>query len=143
MSERRTRATDEGGELAPILVAVRGLSAGRVALGLGMALIPRQATRPWIGRDAQRPTTAMVVRAHGIRDALLGVVALQAIAAPPAGARYLRALSLVDAVDLAATVAARRALPRTSTPLIAALAGAAVAVQLCAARHLEAARSAP
>jgi hypothetical protein len=116
---------------------VRLLSAGRVALGLSIALLPRHVTRPWIGRDARRPATATVARAHGVREALLGVVALQCADRPQEGARFLQALSLVDAADLGATYAARRALPRTSTPLIAALAGAAIAVQLSAARRLQ------
>jgi hypothetical protein len=116
----------------------RGLNLGRAALGASMAVMPRQVARPWIGRDAGRPATAAVVRAHGIRDALLGVLALRAIDGADDGPRLLRALAVVDAVDLAVTYAARRALPRTSVPLIAALAGAAVAGQLCAARHVAA-----
>jgi hypothetical protein len=100
-----------------------------------MALAPRQLTRPWLGRDANRPATATVVRAHGAREALLGCVELHALDRPRDGARFLCALSLVDAFDLGATYAARRALPPTSTPLIAALAGVAIVVQLRAAQR--------
>ena len=118
------------------LQAARSLSAARAVLGLSMALAPRRVTRPWIGRDAARPATAMVVRAHGVRETLLGVVALRAAGRPGEGGRFLCALSAVDAADLAATYAARRALPATSPPLIAALAAAGIAVQLDAARAL-------
>jgi hypothetical protein len=113
---------------------VRVLGAGRAGLGLAMVLAPRLVTRPWLGRDARRPATATVVRAQGIREVVLGALEVRAAAdRSAAGGRFLQALAAVDAVDLAATYAARRALPRASTPLIAALAGTAIVVQLRAA----------
>jgi hypothetical protein len=70
------------------------------------------------------------------RDATLGAIALQAIGSPASGARCLRALAVVDLVDIAATWGGRRSLPRTSVPLIALLAAPAAALQLWAAGRL-------
>jgi hypothetical protein len=112
---------------------VRLIGAGRAGLGLAMLLAPRHVTLPWLGRDALRPATATVVRAQGVREIVLGTLEAQVADRPRDGARLLSALAAVDAVDLAATYAARRALPSYSPPLIAVLAGAAIAVQLGAA----------
>jgi hypothetical protein len=122
---------------------VRLIGAGRAGLGLAMLAAPRRVTRPWLGRDARRPATATVVRAQAVREVVLGAMELQAAARPRDGARLLRALVVVDAVDLAATYAARRALPRASTPLIALLACAAIAVQLRASARPGRRRAAP
>jgi hypothetical protein len=122
---------------------VRLLGAGRAGLGAAMLLAPRQVTRPWLGRDARRPATATVVRAQGIREVVLGTIEVQAANRPHAGARFLQALAAVDAVDLAATYAARRALPRASAPLVAALAATAIVVQLGASARLVSRPAAP
>jgi hypothetical protein len=117
----------------------RALNVGRVALGLGLVLAPRRSLRVWIGADADRPGTAVVARAHGIRDALLGTIALQTLDPPQAALRYHSSLAVCDAVDLGATLAARRSLPRTGTVLVSALAAVGVAGQLWVAAQLGAA----
>jgi hypothetical protein len=119
--------------------AARALNVARIALGLGLVLAPRLAARAWIGDDAARPGTRVVLRAHGIRDALLGALALHTVDAPQVGPRYQAALAVADAVDFAATVAARRSLPRAGAVLVAAMAAAGVAGQLWVAQRLRAA----
>jgi hypothetical protein len=119
--------------------AARALNAGRIALGLSLVLAPRLTARTWIGDDAERPGTRVVLRAHGIRDALLGALALHTVDAPQVGPRYQATLAVVDAVDFAATVAARRSLPRAGAVLVAAMAAAGVAGQLWVAERLRAA----
>jgi hypothetical protein len=115
----------------------RVLNVGRIALGLSLLLAPRLSARAWIGADAARPGTAAVARAHGIRDAVLGVIALQTIDDPLYGPRCQRLAGLCDAVDLGATVAARRSLPPTGI-LVGLLAAVGLAGQLWVAAELAA-----
>ena len=115
----------------------RVLNVGRIALGLTLLLAPRLSARAWIGADAARPGTAAVARAHGVRDAVLGVIALQTIDDPLYGPRCQRLAGLCDAVDLGATVAARRSLPPTGA-LVGLLAAAGLVGQLWVAAELAA-----
>jgi hypothetical protein len=116
----------------------RALNVGRIALGLSLLLAPRLSARAWIGADAARPGTAAVARAHGIRDAVLGVIALQTIDDPLYGPRCQCLAGVCDAVDLGATVAARRSLPPTGI-LVGLLAAVGLAGQLWVAAELAAA----
>jgi hypothetical protein len=115
----------------------RVLNVGRIALGLSLLLAPRLSARAWIGADAARPGTAAVARAHGVRDAVIGVIALQTIDDPLYGPRCQRLAGLCDAVDLGATVAARRSLPPTGI-LVGLLAAVGLAGQLWVAAELAA-----
>ena len=113
----------------------RVLNVGRIVLGLSLVVAPRATARGWIGADADRPGTAVVARAHGIRDAVVGVVALQTVDDPLHGPRCQRLAGLCDAVDLGATLAARRSLPWTGV-LVGLLATVGVAGQLWVAGRL-------
>jgi hypothetical protein len=116
---------------------VRVLAGGRVAIGAGLVAAPRLASGLWIGRDAASPAVAPLGRALGVREIVLGAMALHTLDRPAVARRWLRALALCDAVDLAANVAARRALPAPGVALIAALAGVSGGGLLWAARALE------
>jgi hypothetical protein len=122
--------------LSPRDVA-RVVAAGRVAVGAALLIAPRLSTRLWLGSDAVRPGVRVIARALGVRDLTSGIVALHTIDAPDVGARWLRTLAAIDAVDFAATLAARRDLPRGGVALVAAMAGAGVAGQLWAANGLD------
>jgi hypothetical protein len=115
----------------------RVLNVGRIALGLGLLLAPRLTARAWIGADAGRPGTAVVARAHGVRDAVVGVIALQTLDDPLYGPRFQRLAGLCDAVDLGATLAGRRSLPPTGI-LVGLLAAVGLAGQLWVAAELAA-----
>ena len=117
----------------------RLLNVGRVALGVGLVIAPRRLLRTWIGADADRPGTAVVARAHGTRDAVLGALALHTLDHPQVGPRYQRTVALCDAVDFGVTVMARRSLPRSSA-LVALMAIGAVGAQLWAASELASAQ---
>lgn len=117
----------------------RVLAGGRIAIGAALLATPRLSLAMWIGRDAAVPAVAPVGRALGIREVVLGAMALHTIDRPQVAARWLRALAACDAVDLVATLAARRALPAHGRPLIVAMAGAAAAGQLWVAREIAAA----
>ncbi|HVL30956.1 MAG TPA: hypothetical protein VM299_01865 [Solirubrobacteraceae bacterium] len=113
----------------------RALNIGRIALGTCLVLAPRRTARAWLGRDADRPGTAVVARAHGVRDAVVGAIALHTLDSEQVGPRCQRVLAICDAVDFGATLAARRQLPRSAS-LVAALAAAGVAGQLWVAGRL-------
>jgi hypothetical protein len=117
----------------------RILAAGRIAIGAALLAAPRPAVGMWIGRDAAAATVAPLGRALGAREVVLGAIALHTLDRPQVGPRWLRTLAACDAVDLAATLAARRALPAFGRALVVAMAGAGVAGQLWAARALAAA----
>jgi hypothetical protein len=114
----------------------RILNTGRIAIGLGLVIAPRLAARAWIGAEADGPGTQAVARAHGIRDALLGAIALHTLDSPQVAPRYQATLAICDAVDLGATLAARRSLPWTGTVLVSAMAATGVAGQLWVAAKL-------
>ncbi len=117
----------------------RVFAAGRIAIGAGLLLAPRLTLGMWIGRPAADGATAPVARALGVREVVLGAMALHTLDRPQVAARWLRALAACDAVDLAATVAARRSLPLPGRVLVTALASTGAAGQLWVAAQLEAA----
>ena len=89
----------------------RVLGAGRAVLGAGLLVAPAALGRPWIGAAADTPGAQVALRGLGVRDLVLGGIALhlaphgRRAAAPPTRC------ALSDAVDFGATLAARRALP--------------------------------
>jgi hypothetical protein len=122
----------------------RVLAFGRIAIGAGLLAAPRLTTSMWLGRDAASPAVAPLGRALGVREVVLGAMALHVLDRPEVAQRWLRALSACDVVDLAATVATRRALPAPGVMLVGALASAGAAGQLWAAARLAgAAEAAP
>jgi hypothetical protein len=114
----------------------RALNRGRIAVGLALVLLPRRAARGWIGGVADNPGVQALARAHGIRDALLGALALHTIDNPQAGPRYQATLAICDAVDLGATIAARRSLPWTGRWGVAAMAAGGMVTQVWVAAQL-------
>jgi hypothetical protein len=119
--------------------AARLLAAGRVAIGAGLLVAPRLSLGMWIGRDAAAGAVSAPARALGIREVMLGTMALHVVDEPGVGSGLLRTLAVCDAVDLLATVAVRRSLPPAGVATIAAMAATAAAGQLWAAGQLDAA----
>lgn len=109
--------------------AARALAAGRLALGIGLLVAPTRFTRTWLGPEAAAaPSTRVLARALGVRDAILGAITLHTVDHPEVGPRWLRMCAAADAVDYLATVGARRSLPTAGWVGVGALAkGAAVA----------------
>ena len=116
--------------------AVRVLAAGRVAIGSGFLVAPGLAARGWIGDDAARPGTQVMVRALGVRDLILGMLTLHVAHRPGVGYRTVATCAVADVVDLAATYAAREHLPPAAAAgamavaATAAVSGLALAVAL-------------
>lgn len=119
--------------------AARALAAGRVALGIGLVVAPTRFTRGWIGGDAaSEPSVRVLARGLGIRDVILGAIALHTVDHPEVGPRWLRTCAAADAVDLLATAGARKALPTAGVLGVGALAGGAAAAGVALAAQLDA-----
>lgn len=91
--------------------AIKAIAAGRVLLGTSLVLFPRLAAGSWIGRDGRREAVTVLARALGARDAFMGLMTLHTVDRPEVGVRWARACAVIDAIDGAATVAARGSLP--------------------------------
>jgi hypothetical protein len=125
---------------AQLRSAARALAAGRMALGAGLVVAPVALGKPWLGDVARAPGGKVALRALGVRDVVLGGIALRAVDRSAAASRVLQTSAVADLVDLGATVAARRALPPTAAG-VAGLAGGGAASGILLARRL--ARAAP
>ena len=64
----------------------RVLGAGRVVLGAGLVVAPAALGRPWIGAAADTPGGQVALRGLGVRDVLLGSIALHLAAHGPRAA---------------------------------------------------------
>jgi hypothetical protein len=111
----------------------RWLAVSRAAYGAAMVIAPRAAGAVWIGGRSRDPATRVFARALGARDLVLGAGGLVALErGDPSRARpWFAAQVLTDSVDLAATLAAGRALPvpaRAGTAGLAAVSAAIAAV---------------
>jgi hypothetical protein len=113
----------------------RALAVGRVAIGAGLLVAPKLASG-WVGDDASRESAQVLTRALGVRDMAMGLIALHTAAHPQVGPRWQRTLAGCDAVDLTATLLARRSLPAQGVAGVAVIAGVAIAGELWAASQL-------
>jgi hypothetical protein len=105
----------------------RAYGAGRVAIGVVALLAPRPIARVWLGAPGDTSAGAVAMRALGVRDLVLGAMALHTLDHPEVAPRWQRTCAAVDAVDCAATVAARGALPPVGSALVMALAAGGAA----------------
>ena len=112
------------------VAAGRAIAVGRVATGAGLLLAPKL-TRAWIGDLG--PGAEVVARALGVRDLVMGGITLHTIDHPQVGPRWVATCAVADAVDGAATLAARRALPRIGAVGVSVAAFGAAATGLAAA----------
>jgi hypothetical protein len=135
----RTRVTSAD---IPVLLR-RGatlVAAGRVALGVTALAWPSVPARPWVGAAADDLAARVFGRALGARDLALGLGALAVLQRPAAGAgemgparAWIAAGALSDALDVVASVASWRELPRVGRWLVAASAGGAALAGAAAA----------
>jgi hypothetical protein len=107
----------------------RAVAAGRVALGLTALAWPRGPARPWVGAAADDLAARVFGRALGARDLALGLGALAALRGqdgdPGPASAWVAAGALSDALDVAASLASWRELPRVGRWLVVASAGGA------------------
>jgi hypothetical protein len=116
----------------------RVLAAGRVALGAGLLLAPGRVGRGWLGELADRPAVQSILRGFGIRDMVIGMIAMHTLENPQVGPRWQRTCAACDAVDALAALAAARDLPVRGTLGVSLLGGGAAAAGLWIAGRLEA-----
>lgn len=117
-------------------IALLGL--GRLAIGAALVAAPRtQIGTGWIGEDAKRPTAAAILRGLGARDIALAAGLLATHRRGGALKPWLIGAAFADATDLAATLAAGKAIPVQGRVAIAALAGFGAVQQVLLARSVE------
>jgi hypothetical protein len=114
------------------------VAAGRVALGLTALAWPAVPARPWVGAAANDLAVRVFGRALGARDLALGLGALAALQRPAdhraAASAWVAAGALSDALDVAASAASWRELPRNGRWLVVVSAGGAALIGAAGAR---------
>jgi hypothetical protein len=106
-----------------ILIAV--LSA-RIAYGAVLVFDPARLTKRWLGPVSE--PTGVAVRGLGAREVVLHFLALVNVVQGRPFRPLLVASMAGDVADIAATLAARRGLPRFSAPATVVVAGAAATI---------------
>lgn len=120
----------------PRLLA-RLLAGGRILIGAALVAAPRTAGRRWLGDDADRAATEVVVRGLGGRDVAIGLGALAALEAGTPVRRWLEAGVLADLGDAAAMAVAGDDVPPASRLGTVAVAAGAAALGVWLTRALE------
>lgn len=115
----------------------RTLAIGRAAFGAALLIVPGKVAKGWLGEHAERPAVQALARSIGIRDLVLGMIALHTVDHPDVGPRWLATCAVVDSVDLVATVAARSDLPKAGVAGTALVAGGAAAAGFYFSRALK------
>ena len=115
----------------------RGLAIGRAAFGVALLIMPEKVAKGWLGEYAERPAVHALVRSIGVRDLVLGMIALHTLDHPEVGPRWQATCAVVDSVDLLATGAARKDLPAAGVAGTALVAGGAAAAGFYFARALK------
>lgn len=122
--------------MTPQTVA-KAVSAGRLAFGVAMMAAPSKVMAGWVGeKESQRPAMDLLTRSFGAREILLGFIGVHVAGTPGVGKRTIGTMAFLDATDLAVTVAHRASLPKSALPIMAGVAGGAVAAQVWASREL-------
>lgn len=112
------------------LHAGRAIAAGRVAAGFALLLAPGRTSRAWVGDHGA--AAEVLTRCVGVRDLVMGGIALHTVDHPQVGPRWVATCALADAVDAGASYAARRALPPVGAVWVPAIASASALVGLAA-----------
>lgn len=118
--------------------AAGSLAAGRAALGLAILIAPRRASSRWLGEDAAHPTVRYVARSLGVRDLVLGILALCTLDDAGVASRVQAACATADSIDVLATIAARSRLPTMGAAGTIAIAGASAAAGFHLSRRIAA-----
>jgi hypothetical protein len=112
------------------LHAGRAIAAGRVAAGLALLLAPGRTSRAWVGDLG--PGGEALTRCVGVRDLVMGGIALHTVDHPQVGPRWVATCALADAVDAVSSHAARRSLPPVGATGVTLAGAGAAAVGLAA-----------
>ena len=102
-----------------------------------MLAAPEHVNAGWLGQDnARLPAVGDLARSLGARDVALALATIVTLEDPVAGSRVQAACAAVDAIDAAATVIARRSLPRRGVIGTVTLAGLAALIGARLSREL-------
>ena len=114
-----------------------GLAGGRIAIGVVSLLAPQLVGRTMIGREGSEGGTRLFARMVGARDLGLGLGLLVALdrGAPVRG--WLEASAVVDGIDAAACLLARRRIRTSVFPGAFGLATAGALLSARLARQLD------
>jgi hypothetical protein len=123
--------------ITPVNVA-RALGLGRVAVGLAILAVPARVGESWVGADGTTPGAQVALRGLGVRDVLIGMAQAHTASDPERGYRWARTASLGDTVDLVATLAAAKHLPRSGVLTIGVVATGAAVSGVLVSRWMEA-----
>lgn len=115
----------------------RVLAIGRAAFGAALLFVPEKVAKGWLGEYAERPAVHALVRSIGVRDVVLGMIALHTLDHPEVGPRWQATCAVVDTVDLLATGVARKDLPAAGVAGTALVAGGAAAAGFYFSRALK------
>jgi hypothetical protein len=109
-----------------------------VAFGIAMLVVPKRVATGWVGAaHAERPAVRALMRSIGIRDLVIGMIALHTLDHPEIGPRWQATCAAVDGVDLLATLAAASDLPAAGVAGTSLVAGGAAAAGLWCSRELK------
>jgi hypothetical protein len=106
-----------------------GFGLSRVLFGVVAGSAPQAIGRTWIGDEAERERTKVILRALGVRDIALGAGTIEAALADRA-APWLAVSVLADLGDAVSTMLAREQLPRRGVVTTSVVAGSAAAAGL-------------
>jgi hypothetical protein len=115
----------------------KGLAAGRTAIGATALLAPGAATRVMSRREGSREGTKLLARMAAARDLALGLGVILALRRGGSVRGWLDATALVDSLDLAACLIARREIPAKVFPGAIALAALGAASSAWLARQVD------
>ncbi|MGA7398117.1 MAG: hypothetical protein WBW62_11780 [Solirubrobacterales bacterium] len=101
-----------------------GFGAARVGLGVVAGAYPEKVGRTWIGEAAVGPESGVILRALAVRDLALGAGTVEAALRDDARI-WIAVSTMADLGDVAATLIARKDLPRAGVLTTTALAGSA------------------
>ncbi len=79
---------------------------GRLAFGVGLIATPERVARGWIGDEAARPATRVIIRGLGARDVALSAGALVSAGDREVLRRWIAVAIGCDVTDVIATLAA-------------------------------------
>jgi len=109
--------------MLPINALSTAYGIARVGFGLFATSAPERLGRTWVGEDAGRPGTAVILRALGFRDIALGAGTVEA--ALRSDPRGWLAVSMLSALgDVAATLIGRERIDSRGVAITSAVAGA-------------------
>lgn len=115
---------------------VRLLAVARVAIGVVALAAPRRAGALVLGPRGHDRGVALLVRAFGVRDLVLGLGTLRALDRDEDPATWAKLSAACDAADAAATLLAAPALPASRVVLGAGSAATAAALGARASTRL-------